>query len=78
MAYRVTVDSEKCKGCEECVEVCTVNVFEMEDGKSRVVKDDECIGCRNCMDVCKEKAIVVEELETEMSEMARLLLREIL
>jgi NAD-dependent dihydropyrimidine dehydrogenase PreA subunit len=50
----------------------------MKDGKSEVLKDDECIGCRSCVDVCKEKAIVVEELETEMSEMARLLLREIL
>ena len=78
MAYRVTVDSEKCKRCEECAEVCTVNVFEMKDGKAEVVKNDECIGCRNCVDVCKEKAIAVEELETEMSEMTRLLLREIL
>jgi NAD-dependent dihydropyrimidine dehydrogenase PreA subunit len=78
VVYRVTVDSEKCKGCEECAEVCTVNVFKMTDGKSEVLKDDECIGCRSCVDVCKEKAIVVEELEPEMSEMARLLLREIL
>jgi NAD-dependent dihydropyrimidine dehydrogenase PreA subunit len=78
VAYRVTVDSEKCKGCEECAEVCTVNVFEMKDGKSEVLRSDECIGCRSCVDVCKENAIVVEELESEMSEMARLLLREIL
>ena len=78
VAYRVTVDAEKCKGCEECVEVCTVSVFEMKDDKSRVVKDDECIGCRSCVDVCKEQAIIVEELQTEMSEIARLLFREIL
>ena len=34
MGYEVVVDKEKCEGCEECVEVCPVDVFEMEDGKS--------------------------------------------
>jgi Fe-S-cluster-containing hydrogenase component 2 len=34
MGYEVVVDNEKCEGCEECVEVCPVDVFEMEDEKS--------------------------------------------
>ena len=33
MAFKVAVDGEKCKGCEDCIEVCTVNVFEMQEGK---------------------------------------------
>jgi NAD-dependent dihydropyrimidine dehydrogenase PreA subunit len=78
MAFRVIVDSEKCKGCEECLEVCTVNVFEMREGKSISVHEGECIGCRSCVEVCKEKAITVEELQPDMSETARLLLRDIL
>lgn len=78
MAFRVIVDGEKCKGCEDCLEVCTVNVFEMKEGKSVVVHEEDCIGCRGCVEVCKDNAITVEELQPEMSETARLLLRDIL
>jgi Fe-S-cluster-containing hydrogenase component 2 len=31
MAFNVVVDEEKCAGCEECVDVCPVEVFEMKD-----------------------------------------------
>jgi NAD-dependent dihydropyrimidine dehydrogenase PreA subunit len=78
MAFKVSVDREKCKGCEECLEVCTVQVLEMRDGKCVPVDVEECIGCRSCEDVCKEKAVTVEDLEVEMSETARLLLRDVL
>lgn len=78
MAFRVMVDGATCKGCEECLEVCSVNVFEMKEGKSVPVREAECIGCRSCVEVCKEEAITVEELKPEMSETARLLLRDIL
>jgi len=78
MAFEVVVNRGKCKGCEECIEVCTVEVFEMQDGKCVPIHVKECIGCRSCVDVCKEKAITVEDLEVEISETARLLLRDIL
>jgi NAD-dependent dihydropyrimidine dehydrogenase PreA subunit len=78
VAYRVTVDAEKCKGCEECAEVCTVRVFEMQREKATPVNVKDCFGCQTCVEICKEKAIGVEDLEVEMSEIARLLLKEIL
>ena len=78
MAFQVAVDHEKCKGCEECVEVCTVRVLEMQEGKAAPVNVKECLGCKTCVDACKEQAIIVEELQVEMSEIARLLLRDIL
>ena len=78
MAYRVTVDRDKCKGCEECVEVCTANVFEMQAGKSVPVNDEKCLGCESCCEVCEEEAIRVEELQSNLSETARSLLRDIL
>ena len=34
MGYEVVVDPDKCEGCEECVEVCPVDVYEIQDGKS--------------------------------------------
>ena len=78
MAFKVAVDGKKCKGCEDCIEVCTVNVFEMRDGKSVPGKVKECLGCGNCVEVCKEKAITVEGLESDLSEVARSLLGDIL
>jgi NAD-dependent dihydropyrimidine dehydrogenase PreA subunit len=78
MPYQVAVNSRTCSGCEECLEVCTAEVFKMEGGKSVPVKTEECLGCENCVEVCKEKAITVRNLEQELSETARLLLEDIL
>jgi NAD-dependent dihydropyrimidine dehydrogenase PreA subunit len=61
MAFNPIVDEEKCAGCEECVDVCPVEVFEMQDGKSVPVNADECLGCESCVEVCAEGAITVEE-----------------
>ena len=61
MAFIPTVDQEKCEGCEEWVDVCPVEVFEMEDDKSVPVNADECLGCESCVEVCEPGAITVEE-----------------
>ena len=78
MAFQVSVEREKCKGCEECVEVCTVRVFEIQEGKAAPVNVSDCMGCGSCVEACKEKAITVKELDVEMSDVARLLLKDIL
>ena len=78
MAFQVAVDEEKCKGCEDCLEVCTASVFEMKEGKSVPVKVEVCLGCGSCVEVCKEKAVTVEELNPDLSDIARSLLGDIL
>ena len=61
--YKVVVDKEKCVGCEECVNVCPVDVYEMQDEKSVPVNEEECIGCESCVDVCEQEAITVTEVD---------------
>jgi NAD-dependent dihydropyrimidine dehydrogenase PreA subunit len=62
MGYDVEVDHEKCVGCEECVEVCPVDVYEMQDEKSVPVNAEECLGCESCVEVCDAEAITVTEV----------------
>ena len=60
--YSVVVNAEKCMGCGECVDVCPVEVYELQDEKSVPVNADECLGCESCIEVCEEGAITVEEI----------------
>ena len=78
MAFEVAVESEKCKGCEDCLEVCTTGVFKMREGKSVPVNVEACLGCGSCAEVCKEKAITIEKLKPDLSVIARSLLGDIL
>jgi NAD-dependent dihydropyrimidine dehydrogenase PreA subunit len=60
MAYPV-VDEEKCVGCEECVDICPVDVFEMENEKSVVARPEDCEECESCVETCEEGAIQLTE-----------------
>jgi len=61
LAERPYVDKNKCTGCGTCVDVCPVNVFQIENKKSEVKRPADCIQCRACEASCPEKAIVVKE-----------------
>ena len=61
--YRITINSEKCVGCGECVDICPVEVYELQDEKSVAVIEEDCMGCDSCVEVCEEDAIKIEEIE---------------
>ena len=61
MGYKVTVDTDKCTGDSECVDVCPVEVCELQDGKAVAVNMEECLGCESCVEVCESGAITIEE-----------------
>jgi len=61
--YIVTVDADKCEGCEECVNICPQGVFEMNgDGKSEPANSSECVYCESCLGVCPTDAITIQEM----------------
>jgi len=61
--YKIEVDEEKCIGCGDCVDVCPVDVYEMQNEKSVPVNAEECIGCESCVEACEQEAITVTEVD---------------
>jgi NAD-dependent dihydropyrimidine dehydrogenase PreA subunit len=66
MPWMVTIDPEKCKGDGLCVEICPVQLFELQENsdtkKAAVVRPDDCTGCTSCLTVCENNAIVLTEI----------------
>ena len=58
---KIVVDTEKCDGCETCVNTCPVGVFEVKEGKSSPAKVEECLVCRACECQCPTGAVQVIE-----------------
>ena len=63
---RVTIDKERCKGCELCTIACPQRVLGMsrEINKkgyfpARVERGPRCIGCRMCAIMCPDVAIEI-------------------
>ena len=59
--YEVKVDTEKCIGCGECVDICPDDVYELQDEKSVPVNPEDCAGCESCIEVCEHEAITITE-----------------
>ena len=55
----LSYDVEKCTGCRMCVTVCPHGVFEMVDGRARVVDRGACMECGACQRNCEFGAISV-------------------
>lgn len=53
------LDSEKCVGCGLCVTVCPHQVFEISDGKVKIVDLDQCMECGACAKNCAAFALSV-------------------
>ena len=59
----VTIDAEKCNGCEACATACHEGAIIMREGKAVLLRDDYCDGLGDCLPACPTGAITIEERE---------------
>ena len=63
----VTVNQERCKGCDLCVEACPTDVLMLQPKEVNnrgyhfacMKNPDACIGCASCATVCPDGCIEV-------------------
>ncbi|MDR3121209.1 MAG: 4Fe-4S dicluster domain-containing protein [Clostridiales bacterium] len=53
--HSVTLDSEKCKGCINCIKRCPTQAIRVRNGKASII-DERCIDCGECIRVCRNHA----------------------
>ncbi len=60
MSVVITLDENKCAGCNKCIAKCPVegaNIAYLKDGHNKVrTNPDLCVLCGNCIDVCDHNA----------------------
>ena len=49
--HSVSLDSDKCQGCTNCVKGCPTEAIRVRDGKARIIKE-RCIDCGECIRIC--------------------------
>ena len=53
--HSVTLDSEKCVGCTNCIKRCPTEAIRVRDGKAHIISE-RCIDCGECIRVCPHHA----------------------
>lgn len=53
------IDQDKHTTCKTCHDICPVEVFEFNSGKTTVARAEDCIGCRACEVQCEDEAVKI-------------------
>jgi iron only hydrogenase large subunit-like protein len=53
--HSVTLDSDKCVGCTNCIKHCPTEAIRVRDGKAQIISE-RCIDCGECIRVCPHHA----------------------
>ncbi len=61
---KIVINSDRCKGCGLCVEVCPKKVLVLGSSFNKLgqhfveaAAEDQCIGCKQCTVICPDVAI---------------------
>jgi len=66
--HSVTLDTDKCKGCTNCIKRCPVEAIRVRDGKA-VIVEERCIDCGECIRECPNHAkIAITDSLAQLSE----------
>ncbi len=62
--HSVRLETEKCKGCINCIKGCPTEAIRVRDGKAKIIKE-RCIDCGECLRACpyQAKSAVTEKLD---------------
>ncbi len=53
--HSVTLDSDKCKGCINCIKHCPTEAIRVRQSKAHIIKE-RCIDCGECIRICPHNA----------------------
>ena len=59
----ITINEEKCSGCEQCIDACPYGCIEVDERVGIAVKCDLCDGDPSCIAVCHTKAIEYKNVD---------------
>lgn len=70
MQGKLTIDVDRCKGCENCVRACPKGVLALDPVETnrkgyhpvRAMHPEDCIACTSCALMCPDSVITVEEM----------------
>ncbi|MGN0989716.1 MAG: 4Fe-4S dicluster domain-containing protein [Eubacteriales bacterium] len=66
---KITIDTNRCKGCGLCVSVCPRQILVLDDtvlnekgySAAKMTDQDKCIACAFCAKMCPDCVITVEK-----------------
>lgn len=66
----VTIDQQRCKGCDLCVVACPTDVLALQPNEvndrgyhfAYTANPDNCIGCASCATVCPDACFTVYKI----------------
>lgn len=56
--HSVTLDTDKCHGCTNCIGRCPTEAIRVQKGKAKII-NDRCIDCGECIKICQSHAKTV-------------------